>query len=205
MLVVRGLWILISFACNDFPRAFFFFFARLLMAEDANKKQNELQNLLQGDHALLEELKLEYEEHSEMMRLEWEMDKKYQGDQYKKLKGEFENFKLMQFEDKQQMLREQEEVVKALQTQFDEYRATAEYLFATEAAKLEDKLNTQMLKYEQEMRYIVRVKDQHYDEMMTAKDAKIMNLIEGTDFQALLIKHEMEMEQLRRKPVPFEF
>ena len=36
------------------------------MAEDANKKQNELQNLLQGDHALLEELKLEYEEHSEM-------------------------------------------------------------------------------------------------------------------------------------------
>ena len=95
------------------------------MAEDANKKQNELQNLLQGDHALLEELKLEYEEHSEMMRLEWEMDKKYQGDQYKKLKGEFENFKLMQFEDKQQMLREQEEVVKALQTQFDEYRATA--------------------------------------------------------------------------------
>ena len=109
------------------------------MAEDANKKQNELQNLLQGDHALLEELKLEYEEHSEMMRLEWEMDKKYQGDQYKKLKGEFENFKLMQFEDKQQMLREQEEVVKALQTQFDEYRATAEYLFATEAAKLEDK------------------------------------------------------------------
>ena len=56
-----------------------------------------------------------------------------------------------------------------------------------------------MLKYEQEMRYIVRVKDQHYDEMMTAKDAKIMNLIEGTDFQALLIKHEMEMEQLRRK------
>ena len=62
-----------------------------------------------------------------------------------------------------------------------------------------------MLKYEQEMRYIVRVKDQHYDEMMTAKDAKIMNLIEGTDFQALLIKHEMEMEQLRRKPVLFEF
>ena len=54
-----------------------------------------------------------------------------------------------------------------------------------------------MLKYEQEIRYIIKAKDQHYDEMMTAKDAKIMNLIEGTDFQALLIKHEMELEQLR--------
>ncbi len=38
----------------------------------------------------------------------------------------------------------------------------------------------------------------HFDEMMTSKDAKIMNLIEGTDFQALLVQHEMEVENLKR-------
>lgn len=93
----------------------------------------------------------------------------------------------MQFEDKRQLLREHQEVVHALQTQFEEYRSTAEFLFSTEAAKLEDKLNTQMVKYEAEIKYIIRAKDQHYDSMVTAKDAKILSLIEGTDLQGFLL------------------
>ena len=55
-----------------------------------------------------------------------------------------------------------------------------------------------MLQYEHEIQYIIQEKDRHYDIMMRAKDAKIMNLIEGTDFQALLIKHELDIEQLKR-------
>ena len=129
---------------------------------------------------LYNELKLEYEQFCEISKSEWEAEKMQNSEDYKKLEQDFENFKLMQFEDKQQLLREQREVVRALQTQFEEYRSTAEFLFKTEAGKLEDKLNSQMRKYENEIRYIIKAKDKHFDEMMTAKDAKIMNLIEGT-------------------------
>ena len=35
--------------------------------------------------------------------------------------------------------------------------------------------------------------------MMVAKDAKIMSLIEGSDMQSILQKHELEMEALRKE------
>ena len=38
-----------------------------------------------------------------------------------------------------------------------------------------------------------QTKDQHFNQMATAKDAKIMNLIEGTDVQQMLIKHQLEL------------
>ena len=34
------------------------------------------------------------------------------------------------------------------------------------------------------------MKDQAFDDMIACKDAKILTLIEGTDFQQLLIRHE---------------
>ena len=33
---------------------------------------------------------------------------------------------------------------------------------------------------------------------ITSKDAKIMDLIEGTDLQSFLLKHELELEQMRK-------
>lgn len=170
----------------------------LLLAENSNRIQGEMHASLLAHQKLLEELKVEYEEHAELVRAEWNQDRKAKVEDYNKLKQQLDNLKIMQFEDKQQLLREQREVVKALQTQFEEYRQTAEYLFMTEVTKWEDKLRMQSAKYEEEIKYIIKAKDQHFDTMMTAKDAKIMNLIEGTDLQAILIKHEQEIEQLRR-------
>lgn len=69
----------------------------------------------------------------------------------------------------------------------------------TEAQKMEGKLSSQSFKHEQEMRYLVRMKDLHYHQTVTSKDAKIMNLIEGTDLQAFFVKHEVEMEHMRRQ------
>jgi hypothetical protein len=43
-----------------------------------------------------------------------------------------------------------------------------------------------------------QAKDQHFNQMVTSKDAKIMNLIEGTDVQRVLVRHQMELEQMRR-------
>ncbi len=71
--------------------------------------------------------------------------------------------------------------------QFEEYRATAEFLFKTEVSQLHAKSNSQMEKYESEMKLIIRQKDFHFDSMMVSKDSKIMNLIEGTDFQGMLL------------------
>jgi hypothetical protein len=78
-----------------------------------------------------------------------------------------------------------------MQTQFDEYRITAEYLFNVEVAKLEEEIGTQSARYQQEIMYIVQAKDKFYADMMVAKDAKIMSLIEGSDMQTLMQKHEL--------------
>eukprot|EP00743_Colponemidia_sp_Colp-15_P005988 GILK01006435.1.p1 GENE.GILK01006435.1~~GILK01006435.1.p1 ORF type:complete len:863 (-),score=257.14 GILK01006435.1:76-2664(-) len=170
----------------------------LVVAEEANRRHNELQNLLQGNQRFLDEVKLDYEEYVQTSRLERDAIRRLQEDEYQRLKQEHDNFKKKAVEDKRQLVQEQSEVVQALQAQFEEYRSTAEFLFNSEADKLEEKLNTEMQKYEQEISYIIKVKDQQFDDMMTSKDAKIMNLIEGTDFQILLNKHEIELEQVRK-------
>ncbi|GBG28806.1 Hypothetical Protein FCC1311_050272 [Hondaea fermentalgiana] len=170
----------------------------LLLAENSNRMQGEMHASLLAHQRLLEELKTEYEEHAELVRAEWNLDRKSKIEDYDRLSEQLENLKIIQLEDKEQLLQEQGEVVRALQTQFEEYRQTAEYLFTTEAAKLEDKVRIQAAKYEEEIKYMVKAKDQHFDTMMSAKDAKILNLIEGTDLQSILIKHEQEIEQLRR-------
>ena len=79
----------------------------------------------------------------------------------------------------------------SLQSTFDEFRTTSEYLFSCEIAKLEDEISAQALRYEQEIMYVIQAKDKFYAEMMIAKDGKIMNLIEGSDLQAIMQKHEL--------------
>ena len=78
-----------------------------------------------------------------------------------------------------------------MQSQFDEYRSTAELLFNVEMMKLEDELASQAIRYEQEIMYVIQAKDKFYSDMMVAKDAKIMGLIEGSDLQGIMQKHEM--------------
>ena len=58
-----------------------------------------------------------------------------------------------------------------------------------------------MEEYEEELKYVIAMKDQAFDDMIACKDAKILTLIEGTDFQQLLIRHELEKEQMRRSAV----
>ncbi len=75
--------------------------------------------------------------------------------------------------------------------QFDEFRGSAEYLFNIEVSRLEEELSTQAARYQQEIIYIIQAKDKFYADMMIAKDAKIMSLIEGSDMQTLIQKHEL--------------
>ncbi|KAI9357333.1 hypothetical protein DFJ73DRAFT_204935 [Zopfochytrium polystomum] len=86
-----------------------------------------------------------------------------------------------------------------MQSQFEEYRTSAEYMFNTEILKLEDELSLQSLRYEHEIMYVIQAKDKFYAEMMVSKDAKIMNLIEGSDMQTLMQKHELDIENLRKE------
>eukprot|EP00698_Gefionella_okellyi_P010346 TRINITY_DN2679_c0_g2_i1.p1 TRINITY_DN2679_c0_g2~~TRINITY_DN2679_c0_g2_i1.p1 ORF type:complete len:637 (+),score=142.24 TRINITY_DN2679_c0_g2_i1:57-1967(+) len=168
------------------------------MANEASRKQGELQNQLQAYAEFVETLKHEFEQFEEITREESQAIRQMHASEYDRLKIMYEDYKAMHFDDKRRMLREHQEVMYALQSQFDEYRTTAEFLFNTEAAKLEDKLNMQMLKYDLELKYIIKQKDQLYDEMLTAKDAKIMSLMEGLDFATLAQKHDQEMDVERR-------
>lgn len=93
-----------------------------------------------------------------------------------------------------------------MQSTFDEYRTTAEFLFNAEIAKLEDELSSQAARYEQEIMYVIQAKDKFYADMMVAKDAKIMNLIEGSDLQNLMQKHEMVcLTWIRSRLLPTDF
>ncbi|KAI8619875.1 hypothetical protein BC830DRAFT_685393 [Chytriomyces sp. MP71] len=85
-----------------------------------------------------------------------------------------------------------------MQSQFEEYRTATEYMFSSEIAKLEDELSLQSLKFEHEILYVIQAKDKFYADMMVSKDAKIMNLIEGSDLQTLMQKHELDIENLRK-------
>jgi hypothetical protein len=86
-----------------------------------------------------------------------------------------------------------------MQSQFDEYRTTAELLFNLEMIKLEEEISSQSHRYEQEILYIIQAKDKFYSDMMVSKDAKIMGLIEGSDLQSIMQKHELDMENLRKE------
>lgn len=118
--------------------------------------------------------------------------------EYESLKSAFEQHKQDQFEEKKRLMAEYQTVLFYLQAQFDEYRNTVEYLFSVEVAKLEDELSSQALRDQQEIMYIIQAKDKFYSEMMVAKDAKIMSLIEGSDLQSLMQKHELDLENLRK-------
>ena len=82
-------------------------------------------------------------------------------------------------------------MLETFQAQFDEYRNTQEYIFNLEISKYQDFLASQALRYEQEILYIIQLKDKFYLEMMIAKDSKIMTLIEGSDIQSIIQRNEM--------------
>ena len=164
---------------------------------------------------LLEETNLEYDDFTEISRNEFRSQMEEKAKDAKAMREQFERAQRIKFENNRQVLREKQELVLALQAQFKQvhnctnlsalhecdhdagrvlqYRTTAEHLFMTEAQKMEGKLSAQSFKHEQEMRYLVRMKDPHYHQTVTSKDAKIMNLIEGTDLQAFFVKYKVEM------------
>ncbi len=43
-----------------------------------------------------------------------------------------------------------------MQTQFEEYRATSEFMFNSEIAKMEDEITSLRLRYEQEILYLFK-------------------------------------------------
>jgi hypothetical protein len=86
-----------------------------------------------------------------------------------------------------------------MQGQFEDYRKTSEFLFSSELVKLGEELASQANRYEQEIMYVIQAKDKFYSDMMVAKDAKIMSLIEGSDLQSVMQKHELDLEAVRKE------
>ncbi|KAJ3277626.1 hypothetical protein HK104_003125 [Borealophlyctis nickersoniae] len=168
------------------------------IATDANKKHNEQQNQLQGVEALIEGIRREYDEFIEITKMENDSFRSMQQHEYDTLRADYDSHKVEQFEEKKRIMMEYQGLLYSMQAQFDEYRTTAEFLFNAEMAKLEDELSSQAMRYEQEIMYVIQAKDKFYADMMVAKDAKIMSLIEGSDLQNLMQKHEMDMENLRK-------
>ncbi|KAJ1506287.1 hypothetical protein HMI54_015741 [Coelomomyces lativittatus] len=168
------------------------------ISTEASLKYSEQQTQLQGLEALLESVMRQYEEFLQVTKLEHEQSRSTQQAEYVHLKEGFENYKKQQFEEKRNWMLEHQGMLFTMQALFDEYRKSSEFLFTLEISKLEDELVSQSLRYEHEIMYIVQAKDKFYAEMMVSKDAKIMNLIEGSDLTSLLQKHEADIEAVRR-------
>ncbi|KAL5032822.1 hypothetical protein BDV3_001359 [Batrachochytrium dendrobatidis] len=171
------------------------------IAIEANRVHNSQQNQLQGVEGLIEGTRREYDEFIQITKLENESFRAIQQAEYESLKTEFEDHKNQSFEEKKRLMMEYQNILSAMQTQFDEYRSTAELLFNMEMIKLEDEITSQASRYEQEIMYVIQAKDKFYSDMMVAKDAKIMALIEGSDLQSIMQKHELDMENTRKEHV----
>ncbi|KAJ3273289.1 hypothetical protein HDV01_004647 [Terramyces sp. JEL0728] len=169
------------------------------LANEANTIQNAQQNQLQSVEGLIEGIRDEYEEFISITRVENESFQARQKLEYDQLKEEFENHKNHSFEEKKRTMMEYQNILSSMQSQFDEYRTTTEILFNVEMVKLEEEIASQATRYEQEIMYVIQAKDKFYMDMMITKDAKIMGLIEGSDLQSIMQKHELDIENLRKE------
>ena len=150
---------------------------------------------------MIEEIKKEYEEFLEVTKLENESFKTAQQNEYDRLREEFDQYKHLQFDERKKLLVESQNLLYSMQTQFDEYRTTSEFMFNVEVSQLQEELTSQAQRYEQEIMHIIQSKDKFYEDMTVAKDAKIMSLVEGSDLQSVLQKHEQDIENLRKDHV----
>ena len=168
------------------------------MAESSNEKQSALQNRLHAALRMVSELRLDCDEFTASMRAEWESEKQRKQQQYDQLKEKYDRLRSLQYEDKLRVLSESQDIVQAMQNQFEQFRQIAETLLRSETSFLETRLNTQMRQYEEELRHIVLRKDIEYDEMVLQKDSKMMALIDGSDMQELLVRHELELANIKQ-------
>ncbi|ORZ33741.1 hypothetical protein BCR44DRAFT_1514446 [Catenaria anguillulae PL171] len=169
------------------------------LTTESVRKYSAQQTQMQGLESLLEQVKQQYEEFIQVTKIENDAIKQAQQIEYEQLKLAFETHKKEQYDEKRTMMLEHHAMLFTMQALFDEYKKTCEVLFSTEAAKLEDELVGQGVRYEHEILYIIQAKDKFYSDMMVSKDAKIMNLIEGSDLTSLLQKHEMEIDAVRKE------
>lgn len=131
------------------------------------------------------------------MILSWETQNNENNDKYDKLNNEYIEFKSKQQKEKEELLEEQNIIISSLQTQFELYRNTAEYIFSNEVNRLKDIIDCQMKKYELEIMNLCNKKEYNYEKLIQSKDSKIMNLIEGTDIQTIILKYESEMNDIK--------
>ncbi|ORX56126.1 hypothetical protein BCR36DRAFT_410156 [Piromyces finnis] len=171
----------------------------LEISNSSNLKFNNQQIQLQGVEALIESVRLEYEEFIETTKLENESYNRSQREEFDLLRNKFIQYKQEQNQKQRDSYWEFQSLLYSMQTQFEEYRATSEFMFNSEIAKMEDELTSLTLRYEQEILYIAQAKDRFYSDMMVTKDAKIMNLVEGSDLKEVIKHHELEIENIRRE------
>jgi hypothetical protein len=171
----------------------------LEISNSSNLKFNNQQIQLQGIEALIEGIRLEYEEFIEATKLENESYNKIQRDEFELLRNKFMQYKQEQNQKQRDSYWEFQSLLYSMQAQFEEYRTTSEFMYNSEIAKMEDEITSLSLRYEQEILYIAQAKDRFYSDMMVTKDAKIMNLIEGSDLKEVIKHHELEIENIRRE------
>ncbi|OUM66641.1 hypothetical protein PIROE2DRAFT_6057, partial [Piromyces sp. E2] len=171
----------------------------LEISNSSNLKFNNQQIQLQGVETLVESIRLEYEEFIETTKLENESYNKSQKEEFDLLRNKFMQYKQEQNQKQRDSYWEFQSLLYSMQSQFEEYRATSEFMFNSEIAKMEDELTSLTLRYEQEILYIAQAKDRFYSDMMVTKDAKIMNLVEGSDLKEVIKHHELEIENIRRE------
>jgi chromosome segregation ATPase len=171
----------------------------LKMSQESARRLHDAHNQLHSSRHFLEMLKEEYRDFADAARAQLDRQARAHSRELSTLRTEYAEYQERQVQRSADLYREQQEIVAALQVQFQEYRSTAEALFYSESRKLESRIQAQTAKYEQEIRYIVKAKDQHFAQMVTSKDAKVMNLIEGTDFHKVVTQHQLELNQLKQQ------
>lgn len=153
------------------------------VSRESTKRQHELQTALQSARTQLEEVRLEYHSHSERSVAEVAALERARKAEVGVIREQLEALRARAESEISTLHAEHQEIVHALYDQFTEYRGTAERLFYSEAKHFQERVAAQTKRFEAELGHVVRTKDFLFSTMVAGKDAKIMALIDGTDFQ----------------------
>lgn len=99
----------------------------------------------------MEGLKREYDEFLEISKLENEAARVIQQQEYDRLRHEFDLAKVQHHQEKHKLLAEFRSLLFSMQSQFEEYKTTSEFIFNIEISKLEDEIASQAQRFEHEL------------------------------------------------------
>mmetsp|Transcript_18350 Transcript_18350/g.45996 ORF Transcript_18350/g.45996 Transcript_18350/m.45996 type:complete len:954 (-) Transcript_18350:192-3053(-) len=163
------------------------------------KSMNDLQRKAQNGSISIATTRLEFSAYCSEKELTSAEKVGKGSEDYAALKEEFNQYRQLMLEDRQQMLRETQELLLSVKHQFETYRSTAEEVLAAEMHNIDHHLNMHKRLCDLEIKIYKKESNFLFEDMVSSKNAKIMDLLQGSAYHAQYFRHQEELQALARE------